>query len=51
MRFIVLSLDDDRMVCRVKPADLLEFEGAEFMDVLDNLTEYNAEDYGRQQRD
>lgn len=42
MRFIVLSLDDDRKVCSVKPADFLEFEGAEFIDVLDNLVEVNA---------
>ncbi len=45
MRFIVLSLEDDRMVCRVKPADLLEFEGAEFTDVLDNLVDINTNDY------
>jgi len=45
MRFIVLSLDDDRTVCRVKPADLLEFEGVEFTDVLDNLVDINTNDY------
>lgn len=45
MRFIVLSLDDDRTVCRVKPADLLEFEGTEFIDVLDNLVDTNTDYY------
>ena len=43
MRLVLITIENEKTVCRIKPKELLEFEGCTFADVLDNLAEVESD--------
>jgi len=40
---VVITMENEKAVCRIKPKELIEFDGCTFADVLDNLAEVESE--------
>jgi hypothetical protein len=44
MRIVLITTENERAVCTIKPKDMIEFDGCTFADILDNLAEVESDD-------